>query len=455
MANGMRGSFTVMFGLLGAACEPGGADRESADVIATTGSEATTASTTAGSTSGGGGMAAGTAASTSASTSGSAGGAGGSGGGPALGADAWTSGALPTPLPTKGALLALPGVGVGAPVFTSNNPEVFEGNGLLYGTGKVSPTRGGDVFPLSGDFGVYFHHLNKSNATKIVTLMVTNPNASAITVSAEGSGYSQTETGGLGLGTSPDYVVSDEWIRGDYDTIVPPTNLPPNKPMAVWQKPVNHGAEIDGRFVVHTSGPAYAYLVATDGTDLNQAIAVYQTHAPGYIAVSGNPPPPFGREAGVYAHDTWEGTIDIAVPPADHHVGFAVNTATGLAGGSFPDVQAFPALTHYNDSAAEAVGMYGNVYDVVVRAHHDGSDGAERRVSVVFASLSGDLSLSRFWDGVGLVDGQPVVLQHTPANRKSLVAELTLAPGEVQEVRFQAMVPGLTSIPQALYLVSH
>jgi ABC-type Na+ efflux pump permease subunit len=135
--------------------------------------------------------------------------------------------------------------------------------------------------------------------------------------------------------------------------------------------------------------------------------------------------------------------------------GFAVNTATGLAGGSFPDVQAFPALTHYNDSAAEAVGMYGNVYDVVVRAHHDGSDGAERRVSVVFASLSGDLSLSRFWDGVGLVDGQPVVLQHTPANRKSLVAELTRAPGEVQEVRFQAMVPGLTSIPQALYLVSH
>ncbi len=451
----MRGAFAVGLGILGAACEPGGADRESADVRVTTGSEGTSASSTAGSTSGGGGTGPGTTASSAVATSGSTGGAGGAGGGPALGSDAWTAGALPTPLPSKGALLALPGGGVGMPVFTSNNPEVFEGNGLLYGTGKVSPTRGGDVFPISGDFGVYFHHLNKSNATKIVTLMVTNPNASAITVSAEGSGYSQTETGGLGLGTSPDYVVSDEWIRGDYDTIVPPTNVAPFKPVAIWQKPVNHGAEIDGRFVVHSSGPAYAYLVVTNGTDLNEAIAVYQTQAPGYIAVSGNPPPPFGREAGVYAHDTWEGTIDIAVPSADRHVGFAVNTATGLAGGAFPDVQAFPALTHYNDSAAEAVGMYGNVYDLVIRAHHDGSDGAERRVSVVFASLSGDVSLSRFWDGVGLVDGQPVVLQHTPANRTTLVAELTIAPGDVQEVRLQAMVPGLTSIPQALYLVSH
>jgi hypothetical protein len=194
------------------------------------------------------------------------------------------------------------------------------------------------------------------------------------------------------------------------------------------------------------------YLVVTNTTDLNEAISVYQTQAPGYIAVSGNPPPPFGREAGVYEHDRWQGDIDIAVPPSDHHVGFAVNTATGI---DYPDVQAFPALTHYSDSAAEAVGMYGNVYDLTVRLHHDGSDTNPRNVSLVFASLSGDLALSRYWDGVGKVDGEPVVLRHTPASRSNVLAEVSLAPGESREVHFEAMVPGLTSIPQALYLVSN
>ena len=44
---------------------------------------------------------------------------------------------------------------------------------------------------------------------------------------------------------------------------------------------------------------------------------------------SGKPPPPFGREAGVYAHDLWQGTLDVEVPPDARHVGFMVNTATG------------------------------------------------------------------------------------------------------------------------------
>ncbi|MBM4376122.1 MAG: DUF3370 family protein [Deltaproteobacteria bacterium] len=363
----------------------------------------------------------------------------------------WSEGPLPSPLPAKGTLLPLPGGGIGEPVFTSNNPEVFKGNGLLYGTGHPSPTRGGKSFPMSGDFGVYLHHLNQSGATKVATLMVTNPNAAAVTVSAEGSGYNQTETGGLALNSSPDFFVSKEWITGTPSMLVPPTNLPPMKPLAIWQKQVKNNAEIDGRFVVHASGPVFAYLVVTDSTDLNQAIAVYKTDAPGIIAKSGNPPPPFGREAGVYAHDTWRGVIRAEVPPAGHHVGFAVNTATGLG---FPQVQAFKALTHYSDSAAEAVGMYGNVYDLDVELAHDGEGSMPRKVGVVFASLV-TADISRYWDGVGLVDGKEVILTHTPKSATTLLKEVTLAPGEKQVVRFQAMVPGLASIPQALFLVSY
>jgi hypothetical protein len=362
----------------------------------------------------------------------------------------WSDGPLPTPLPSKGTLLPLPGGGIGDPVFTSNNPEVFKGNGLLYGTGHPSPTRGGQSFPMSGDFGVYLHHLNQAGTTKVATLMVTNPNASAVTVSAEGSGYNQTETGGLALNSSPDFFVSKEWITGNPTTVVPPTNLQPMKPMAIWQKQVKNNAEIDGRFVIHASGPVFAYLVVTDGTDLNEAIAVYKTDAPGIIAKSGNPPPPFGREAGVYAHDTWRGVVRAEVPPAGHHVGFAVNTATGLG---YPQVQAFKALTHYSDSAAEAVGMYGNVYDLDIELSHDGEGAGARKVGLVFASLV-TANISRYWDGVGLVDGKEVILTHTPKSPTTLLKEVTLAPGEKKVVRFQAMVPGLASIPQALFLVS-
>lgn len=415
----------------------------------------TTSTASAGGDTSGGGAAFDVVGSTaSMSSSGSGGASPGEGGGGAagdwIGSSQWTDGLLPSPLPKKETLLPLPGEGHGPPVFTSNNPEVFHGNGLLYGTGHPSPNRGGESFPMSGDFGVYLHHLNQSGKAKVVTLMVTNPNASAVTVSAEGSGYNQTETGGLALNSSPDFFVSKEWITSAPTTVVPPTNLEPMKPLAIWQKQVNDKAEIDGRFAIHASGPVFAYLVVTDGADLNQAIAVYKTDAPGIIAKSGNPPPPFGREAGVYAHDTWQGVLRAEVPKPGRHVGFAVNTATGLG---YPQVQAFPALTHFSDSAAEAVGMYGNVYDLELELKHDGDGDAVRKVDVIFASLV-TAQISRYWDGVGLVDGSEVVLTHTPSAPSTLLTQIVLDPGETKVVRFRAMVPGLASIPQALFFVS-
>jgi len=60
---------------------------------------------------------------------------------------------------------------------------------------------------------------------KVVTLMVTNPGSGAITVEASGSGYSQDETGGLPLGGSPDFLVSQDWIEDTPSTVVPPTSL--------------------------------------------------------------------------------------------------------------------------------------------------------------------------------------------------------------------------------------
>jgi hypothetical protein len=371
---------------------------------------------------------------------------------PQLSAGIWMTGLLnPASLPPRSELQLLPGGGVGNPVVTSNNPEVFTGEGLLYGTARASATRGGVAYPLSGTIGVYLHHINRMTMSRYVSLLVENPSATdTIKVSAHGSGYTQDETGGLPIGGSPDYKVSDEWIRSQPNTVLAETDLAPGGALIVFQRLVGDNREIDGRFDVIAGAPVFISVVASHSAALADVRVAAAVDAPGMIAVPGNPPPPFGREAGTYAKSIWQGTIDTAVPPAGKHLGFMVNTATGAG---FPQIQAFAALTHYSDSAREAVGMYGNVYDVTIRLWHDGSDCAQRKVRVSFASLS-TAAPSRYWDGVCLFDGVAQTLRNTPAERVDILGEMTLPAAGSRVVSFKAMVPGLTSIPQALYLES-
>jgi hypothetical protein len=368
--------------------------------------------------------------------------------GPEIGVDRWSMGLL-SGAPARAELLPLPGGGVGGPVLTSNNPEIFTGEGLLYGNARPSPMRGGQAYPLSGDFGVYLHHVNQTGARAYVWLLVTNPGATDVSVRAVGSGYDQTETGGLGLGASPDYRVSAEWLRDAPDTVVGETTIAPARPLVIYREDVNDRAELDGRFAIHASSPVFVYVVTTATDDVNEAVRLSRVDAPGDYRTSGTPPPPYGREAGVYAHDTWEARFDVAVPSGPSHVGFMVNTATGAG---FSQVQAFPALAHYDASAAESVGMYGNVYDLDVGLAHDGTAGT-RHVRVAFHSLATGAA-SRYWDGLSLVDDREVIVRHVPGDVTTTLAELDLSPGETARVRFRAMVPGLASIPQAFTIES-
>ncbi|MBI4822352.1 MAG: DUF3370 family protein [Deltaproteobacteria bacterium] len=357
----------------------------------------------------------------------------------------WRAGILSGP-PSRAQLLPLPGGGSGPPVLTSNNPEIFEGPGLLYGNARPSPTRGGTPVRLEGEFGVYLHHLNRSGSVKYVGILVTNPNAANVTIEARGSGYSQTETGGLGLGSSPDFRVSREWILDLPETIVQPTEIQPSRGLLVWQKRVNDGAEVDGRFGLRASAPVFVYVLATDAGTLSEALTRSREDAPGDYRTSGSPPPPYGREAGVYAHDTWTSTITVSVPAGPKNVAFMVNTATG---GGLPQIQAFPAIGHYDVSAAEAVGMYGNVYDFELTLIHDGADSTSRRVRVAFHSLATGTA-SRWWDGAGVLDGAEIVVRHVPGAVTTTLGDFSLGPRATRTLRFRAMVPGLAAIPQAL-----
>ncbi|MEM9071185.1 MAG: DUF3370 family protein, partial [Myxococcota bacterium] len=343
-------------------------------------------------------------------------------------------------------LLPLPGGGTGGPVLVSNNPEVFTGPGLFYGNARPSPTRGGTSAPLEGEFGVYLHHLNRSGSAKYVWLLVTNPNEASVRLEATGSAYTQTETGGLAIGRSPDYRVSEDFLLGTPRTRVN-TSVASFRPFAVWRARVENGAEVDGRFALESDRPVYVYVLATDTDDLNEAVRQSTREARGDIRVSGNPPPPFGREAGVYANDTWDASFSVAIPDRSAHVGFMVNTATGAG---FSQVQAFEAIAHYDDSAREAVGMYGNVYDFQVELI---GGSTSRRVRLRFWSLA-TASISRYWDGVGTVDGTPIHVRHVPGSQNTVLADVRLGAGERRVVRFRAMVPGLASIPQALTVES-
>ena len=361
---------------------------------------------------------------------------------------AWVAGDFSAGVPGVRACGALPGGGEGPPMIVSNNPEAFDGPGLLMGTARPTVTRGGREYRLRGEFGLYFHHLYRGQGQVYVQVIVTNPSAGPVSLSAWGDAWTQGEAGGVALGASPDYRVSRSWITDAPRTRVD-VEIPVQRPVRIWSGALSTNREVDGRFGFSASDDVYVYVVATPNNDLNEAVNLSRQDAPGDYRISGTPPPPFGREAGVYENDTWRADFSVGVPAAGQRHALIVNTATG---GGHPQVQAFPALMTLEGSAQEAVGMYGNVYDLTVRLTNR-DPAAARRVRLQFASLAQG-NLSRYWDGAALLDERVVDVRHTPDDRTTDLADVRLAPGEARAVRLRAMVPGLTSIPQALLFES-
>jgi hypothetical protein len=356
----------------------------------------------------------------------------------------WTPGNLES-LPAFPTLRPLPGGAAGGPVFTSNNPEAFTSTGFLYQVARAHDVRGGESYPLSGDFGVYLHHVNETGGTKYLQLLVTNPNSSAITVSGEGSAWTSREIPLAQLG-GPDYAVAEAFLTGTPRHTISTTTVASFKATTVWITSLHHNGYVDGRFQLNTSADAYVYLMVTDTDDVNEAVGLTQVAAAGDIRTPGDPPPPYGREAGVYASDRWAGAWTVDIPAAGHWVGYALNTATGTG---HTQVQAFPKLTAFADSAKEAVGMYGNIYDLYITLAPALDSAAA--VDVVLASHGGG-DPNFWWNGPIEVDGalQPVWL--APESPMQTLKTVNL--GALATVHLRQFVQGLSSIPFGLYLVA-
>jgi hypothetical protein len=359
-------------------------------------------------------------------------------------ADRWEN-IIPADLPNR--LLPLEGRGIGNPVITSNNPEAFTGVGLLYGNARETQTRGGGTYPLSGSFGIYLHHLNQSGRNVKVNVIVSNPNQSPVDISARGSIWTQGETNGVGLGTSPDYRVSADWILGRDRILIDREPLASFRPLLIWSGILSNQQEVDGRLEIESTQGVYTYIVVSEVDDsLNTIITqrVFQD-ASGDYRISGNPAPPFGRTAGIYEFDRYLADFSVDTPQQNGSIAWVVNSAIGTA---YP-TQAFRGLSVLRGSNQESVGMYGNIYDISISINH--AQAQRKRIRFYFGSLSTGM-ISRYWDGLGLIDQQEVVLRHTPNQRRTLVKELVLEPNSQNRIHFQAMVPGLTSIPQAIWL---
>lgn len=298
--------------------------------------------------------------------------------------DPWLPGA-PAGLIAAGELLDLPAAPSGPPIWVSNNPERFTGEGWLVQHARSDPQRGGAADPLRGTVPVYLFHLNGSGAAKWLHLVASNPQDAPISVSLLGSLYTNGEHPLDGPGTGPSYAVSRDWLEGQLPVDVGPTPLPPLAGAVLLSRPVGAAQMVDGRFELSSpDAGAYLYAVVTGSSDPVEAINATQgAHAPGEILEPG--PNAYGREAGVYEHGTFDADVALTLPEGAGHLGYCFNTAAKFAWqGETLQEQTAAARTVLDDSAERSWGNYGHRLRVELELVNPG--GSPRTVSLELAS---------------------------------------------------------------------
>jgi hypothetical protein len=364
----------------------------------------------------------------------------------------WSIGTLLVPniVPLE-KLKPLTGMARGMPIWKSNNPEVFTSDGwLMQNASNISRQVVGSA-QLSGNFGIYLFHINKSSTTRIIHLLVTNPQSSPVQVSGKGSMFSNSTFPLLGQGTGLNYQVARNWLTDTHRVEFDSVNLAPNKAYSIDQHTLKSSNMVDGHFELITTAPVSVYTVVTSTGNLNDAIALSQGNlADGDIAQPGVNR--FGREAGICRHSEWAGITEIEVPATQAYLGLCLNTSNKFTP-ALQD-QTSDYLLRLDDSAERSYANYGHKYDVTLALKN--SSITQQRVRLSFGSnvTSPQDRPSFTYNGPIQVNNRIQDVYTKPTAPRNELETVTIATNARIEIRLQFYVPGLITIGQQLILES-
>ncbi|MFJ5520901.1 DUF3370 family protein [Streptomyces griseoluteus] len=377
---------------------------------------------------------------------------------------AWTPGTPTAPGPTvaREQLHPLPGSFSGAEMVVSNNPETVTGPGWLMQHSRISATRGGTARALSGTFPLYLYHQNSTGGPAYLHVLASNPGTSEVTVSARGAAWTNADKPlvqdpSLRAGTGPCYATSADWLTGQLSTYLGPTRLAPGKMIEIARLPMT-GSILDGRLDITADAGLYTYTVVTADGDPQAAMNLSQddaSWAPGNIA--SQTASTYGREAGVYGASSWgTGPVDIDVPPAGHHLGFAVNTTQRQVAALD---QTAPASAALRDSSQRSWGNYGAWYDIDLRLHNRTCQ--PRSVQLTFGSnVTGTADVpGDTWNGAAALSvnegsEEVVTVYVRPTVPRDSLTTVSLAPSTSGRFHMRFLVPGLITAGSQLLLES-
>ena len=362
----------------------------------------------------------------------------------------WTSGALTTGIVPLTSLKNLEGGLSGSRIWKSNNPEVIRGDGWLMQNARTDATRGGAATPLTGTNAAYLFYINKSGATRYLHILVTNPNNVSITISGQGSVYTNADKPLGGAGTGPSYAVSGDWLAATPRTSF---NISVGSKQAyqVYRATLTNGALVDGRFEITSSAGVYVYTVVTSSGTLTDAINASQG-GPAAGDIFSPAPDKFGREAGVYANSAWTGSTSITIPTSSAYLGIALNTSAKNPSGPGLQEQTAPAVMHLSDSSERTYANYGHLYDFTLALSNPTSSAKTVRLSIE-SNITGSTDTPSFTFSAPVsLNGSTKVVYLKPTAPKQTLATWTIPANSPFNARVKFYVPGLITIGQQLIL---
>jgi hypothetical protein len=330
----------------------------------------------------------------------------------------------------------------------SNNPEIFNGTGWLMQNSRNDAVRGGIANPLSGCFQAYFFHINQSGGTAYLHLLASNPQGGSVTVSAKGSGYTNSTKPLTGKAAGQSYFVSKDWRDGTFQTNFTNRTVASSQATEIAKLTMNSSNMADGRYEICASAGVYLYTVVTTTGTTSDAVNKSQgAPASGQIYSTG--PNTFGREGGVYEKSQVNGLTNVVLPAASGQtLGFSFNTASKF--NSALQEQTVPFNTRLSDSADRTYGNYGHKYDTTLRLFN--TTGAARTVRVSFGSsfTAATNSPSFTFNSAGTFNSAKVDLWTTPTQPRQVLGTYVIAANSYVDARLTVFIAGLGVTNQQL-----